>query len=222
MAGAFKIYYKLPHNFGPLGLIYTLLIYSFSPSTTVPRALTARWVRTALPPIASISSKKIRQAFLVLAISKSSRTILAPCTQTGRFPLFQDSQQFSLYFTFFFNFSFQPPVFFLSETHLSDVLLHQLGADHPDEARVCSVGHGTCTEGLPSARWSKQQHALRGLDAQIDKPLGLEDRRQYCSLKIKIKLILWLCPASCSIVLYVKCSQCFLQLYSDFELVYSN
>lgn len=31
-----------------------------------------------LPPMASISSKKIRQAFLVLAISNSSRTILAP------------------------------------------------------------------------------------------------------------------------------------------------
>lgn len=31
------------------------------------------------PPMASISSKKIRQAFLVRAISKSSRTILAPC-----------------------------------------------------------------------------------------------------------------------------------------------
>merc|ERR1719288_491397 len=30
------------------------------------------------PPTASISSKKMRQAFLVLAISKSSRTILAP------------------------------------------------------------------------------------------------------------------------------------------------
>ncbi len=31
-----------------------------------------------LPPMASISSKKIRQAFLVLAISNSSRTIRAP------------------------------------------------------------------------------------------------------------------------------------------------
>ena len=30
------------------------------------------------PPTASISSKKIRQAFFVLAISKSSLTILAP------------------------------------------------------------------------------------------------------------------------------------------------
>ena len=33
----------------------------------------------SLPPMASISSKKIRQAFLVLAISNSSLTILAPC-----------------------------------------------------------------------------------------------------------------------------------------------
>lgn len=63
--------------------------------------------------------------------------------------------------------------------HLSNVLLHQFGADHPDEARVCSVGHSTGAESLPCARWSKQQHTLRGLNAQIDKPLGLEDRRQY-------------------------------------------
>lgn len=138
----------------------------FFPCTNVPRTPTVGWVRTGLPPIASISSKKIRQAFLVLAISKSSRTILAPCTQMGCLTTC----------FYFFNSSFQSPVFF-PETHLSDVLLHQLGADHPDEACVGSVGHGTSTEGLPCARWSKQQHALRGLNAQIDKPLGLEDRR---------------------------------------------
>jgi hypothetical protein len=41
-------------------------------------------MHTYLPPIASISSKKMMQAFFVRAISKSSLTILAPCAQGER------------------------------------------------------------------------------------------------------------------------------------------
>lgn len=61
-------------------------------------------------------------------------------------------------------------------SHLSHILLHQLGADDSDKAGVRPVGHGTGTQGLSGARGPKQQHALWRLNAQIDKPLGLARR----------------------------------------------
>lgn len=136
--------------------------------TSRPWLSTVRRARRALPPIASISSKKIRQAFLVLAISKSSRTILAPYTNNV-FPFLGLHSIHIIGITVTCCFS---------DTHLSDILLHQLRADHPDEASICPVGHGTSAECLSCAGGSKQQHTFWGLDAQIDKPLWLVGRGQ--------------------------------------------
>ena len=64
-------------------------------------------------------------------------------------------------------------------THLSHVLLDQLGADDADEAGICAVGHGAGTQGLTRARRPEQQNTLRRLDAQVHKALrlGEEERR---------------------------------------------
>lgn len=132
-------------------------------------------MRRALPPIASISSKKIRQAFLVLAISKSSRTILAPYTSN----VFQFLGLYNLHSIHYYNYCH-----LFSDTHLSDILLHQLRADHSDEARICPVGYSTSAECLSCAGGSKQQHAFWGLDAQIDKPLRLMKRGQDIVIRL--------------------------------------
>lgn len=63
-----------------------------------------------------------------------------------------------------------------SHTHLSHILLHQLGANDSDEAGVCPVSHSTGAQGLSCARWPEQQHAFWRLDTQIDKPLRLVGR----------------------------------------------
>lgn len=187
MAGAFKIYYKLPHNFGPDLYFTDLFIFPFHYRA---KSTDSEMSEGGLTSNSINFIKEDQTSLLGPGHLEELTHHPGPLHTNGTFSIISGFRTILSVFYFLFNFSFQPPVFFLSETHLSDVLLHQLGANHPDEARVCSVGHGTCTECLPSARWSKQQHALRGLDAQIDKPLGLEDRRQYCSLKIKIKLML--------------------------------
>ena len=61
----------------------------------------------------------------------------------------------------------------LAMPHLSDVLLHQLGADDADEAGVGAVGNGASAQRLAGAGWAVQEHALRRLDAQVDEPLRL-------------------------------------------------
>lgn len=116
-----------------------------------------------LPPMASISSKKIRQAFLVLAISNSSRTILAPYNRIWR------SWGFD---------TIKMNPFTLIITHLSHIFLHQLRADDSDEAGVCAVSHGASAQGFSGAGRPKQQHAFWRLDTQVDKPLGLVSNRQ--------------------------------------------
>jgi hypothetical protein len=57
---------------------------------------------------------------------------------------------------------------------LAHVLLHQLGADHADEARVRAVGHSTCAQGLARARGAEQEDALGGLDSQLHEFLRLK------------------------------------------------
>jgi len=60
-----------------------------------------------------------------------------------------------------------------TDTDLSDIFLHELGANNSDEARVRPVSDRTCTQCLPGARRPKQQHSLRRFNAEIYKPLGL-------------------------------------------------
>lgn len=67
-------------------------------------------------------------------------------------------------------------VFPLVHTHLSHVFLHQLRADDSDEAGVRPVSHSAGAQGLSCAGGAEQQHAFWGLNAQIDKPLGLMRR----------------------------------------------
>lgn len=50
---------------------------------------------------------------------------------------------------------------------LADVLLHELGADHADEAGVGAVGDGARGERLARARRAVEQHALWRVDAEL-------------------------------------------------------
>lgn len=63
-------------------------------------------------------------------------------------------------------------------TYLSHILLHQLGADDSDEARVRPIGHGTSTQGLSCAGGPEQEHAFWRFDTQIDKSFRLVRRGQ--------------------------------------------
>ena len=60
--------------------------------------------------------------------------------------------------------------------HLADVFLDQLGADHPDEAGVCPVGHGARTQRLACTGRAEQKHALRRLNTEVHEPLRLSER----------------------------------------------
>lgn len=62
-------------------------------------------------------------------------------------------------------------------THLSHVFLDQLWADDPDEAGIGAVGYGSGTQGFTCPGWAEQQNPLRGLNSQVDKPLGLKAER---------------------------------------------
>lgn len=66
----------------------------------------------------------------------------------------------------------------LPHTYLSHILLHQLGADDSDEARVGPIGHGTSTQGLSCAGRPEQEHTFWRFDTQIDKSFGLGTRGQ--------------------------------------------
>ena len=113
--------------------------------------------------MASISSKKMRQAFLVLAISNSSRTILAPWRRV---------QEGKVSVLTFISIQVLNRFSFL-DTHLSHVFLHQLRSDDSDEAGVCAVGYGSGAQSLSGAGGPEQQHTFRRLDTQIDESLGL-------------------------------------------------
>ena len=55
-----------------------------------------------------------------------------------------------------------------------DALLNQLAADDTNEARVRAVRHRTGRQRFAGARRAVQQHALGGVDAQRQKPLGVQ------------------------------------------------
>mmetsp|Transcript_83446 Transcript_83446/g.202367 ORF Transcript_83446/g.202367 Transcript_83446/m.202367 type:complete len:211 (+) Transcript_83446:433-1065(+) len=57
---------------------------------------------------------------------------------------------------------------------LTDIALHQLGADDADEARVGAVGDCAGSQRLSSAGGAVQQHSLRRVDAQGHEALWLK------------------------------------------------
>lgn len=56
---------------------------------------------------------------------------------------------------------------------LTNVFLHQLGADNTDEAGVSSVGHSTGAQCFSSAGWSEQQDTLWRLNTEVYEFFGL-------------------------------------------------
>ena len=56
---------------------------------------------------------------------------------------------------------------------LSNILLHKLGTDDPDESCVCSVCHCTCTERFASTGRTEEQHTLWRVDAKVDETFRL-------------------------------------------------
>ncbi|KAF3859637.1 hypothetical protein F7725_022036, partial [Dissostichus mawsoni] len=63
-----------------------------------------------------------------------------------------------------------------------------LGADDSDEAGVGPVGHGSGTKSLSGAGGPEQKHTFRGLDTQIDKPLGLQGGLHHFSQLLNLLL----------------------------------
>ena len=73
-----------------------------------------------------------------------------------------------------------------------NVLLHQLAADHTNEARVRAVRDSACGQGLPGARRAVQQDSLRGVDPEGDKALGVQQGELHylnerCSVRVLCK-----------------------------------
>lgn len=58
-------------------------------------------------------------------------------------------------------------------SYLTNILLNKFRTNNSDKTSISSVGNSACTESFTSARWSKQQHTLRGLNAKVYKSLWL-------------------------------------------------
>jgi len=59
--------------------------------------------------------------------------------------------------------------------YLSNVFLYKLGSNYTNEASICSISHGPCTQSFTSSGRPEKQDALGRLNAKIDELLRLEN-----------------------------------------------
>ena len=140
-----------------LGLLVANMTLMFprgsKPSSWVMSSSIVRWTSLSppapssnlAPPMASISSKNMMHAFFVRAISKSSRTILAP----------------------------SPTYLVVSGYEGSYILLHKLAPNYTDKCCICAVCNSSCAKCLSRAGRSIQHNTLWRVYTKIHKSFRL-------------------------------------------------
>ena len=104
-------------------------------------------------------------------------TYLRNCVTTITYHTLHQLTSNSVYFIEEDDASFLRPCHLKEFPHhpssLTNVLLHQFGTYHSNEAGVCAIGHGSSEQGLPRARWTKEKNSLWRINSKLYKSLRL-------------------------------------------------